>query len=185
MAMHNVFTGANGTLIISKEDTPEGQDAEAIANAYAGFGAIARVTNVEVYVQTELEEFHEVGRRHPVSLHSGNIRISGKVGQAYVNGALLWLLLGRGASANKIAEPYVQPAFNMVLSLDDPAVPGNEARLELKGVKFQNWGYALPDDDFVMQNVTLKALAIRVLDKEAPAGGGEATVKAPSFPEAS
>ena len=183
MALDNVFTGANGTLTLAHEDTPEGADASAIMDPYT-LQTVGRVTNVEVYVQTDLEEFYQIGRRHPVSLHASNIRIGGKVGRAYVNGALLWLLLGRGASANNIAEPYAEPTFNMSILLSDPEIPGNSIGLELNGVKFQNWAYALPDNDFVVENVSFKALTIRVIDKEAPSGGGQATAVAPKFPTA-
>ena len=48
------------------------------------------------HVDTDLEGFHEVGRRHAVSLNPGNIHISGKVGRAYINGALLFLLQAAG-----------------------------------------------------------------------------------------
>jgi hypothetical protein len=82
-----------------------------------------------------------------------------------------------------VAEPYVQPTFNMTVSLNDPAVPGNTAGLELSGVKFQNWSYSLPEDDFVMENVDFRALTIRVSDREAPEGGGETVAQAPEFPE--
>ena len=181
MALDNVFNGAKGTLTLAHEDTPEGKDASAIMEPYT-LQTVGRVTNVQVYVQTELEEFYQIGRRHPVSLHASNIRIGGTVGRAYINGALLWLLLGRGASPNNIAETYVSPTFNMSILLSDPEVPGNSVGLELKGVKFQNWTYALPEDNFVMENASFKALNIRVIDKEAPAGGGQATVVAPNFP---
>src|SRR5262245_10995963 len=110
MAMTNVFTGSNGTLTLAFEDTPEGQDAQAIIDTYQ-VQTVGRVTGVEVCVQTDLEEFHEIGRRHPTSLHPGNIHISGKIHRAHINGALLSLLLGRGAAPNNIAEPYVQPVF--------------------------------------------------------------------------
>lgn len=179
MAMTNVFTGANGTLTLAFEDTPEGRDAQAIIELYETM-TVGRVTGVEVCVQTDLEAFHEIGRRHPTSLHAGNIYISGKIDQAYINGSLLWLLLGRGAAPTLIAEPYVQPSFNMTLALNDPSVPGNTASLELKGVKFQNWSISVPEDDFVMHNVTFQALTISVLDREAPEGGGEAVAQAPS-----
>lgn len=182
MAMTNVYTGSNGTLTLADEDTPEGRDAKAVLDTYE-LRTVGRVINVEIHVQTGLQEYHEIGRRHPTSLHPGNIHISGKVDRAYINGALLELLLGRGAGPNARPEPYVQPTFNMAVILNDPALPGNSATLELKGVKFQNWAYALPEQDFVMENVTFKALAIRVLDRQAPAGGGEAVATAPEFPE--
>lgn len=180
MALTNVFTGANGSLTLASESTPEGNDASAVTTTYS-LTTVGRVTDVEIQVDTELEEFHEIGRRHAVSLHPGNIHISGKVGRAYVNGALLFLLLGRGTAPTNVAEPYVQPTFNMTVALSDPAAPGNSVSLELKGVKFQNWGYRLPEDDVVMENLFFRALTIRVLDREAPEGGGEATAQAPSF----
>lgn len=182
MAMTNVFTGSNGTLTLADEDTPEGKDAKAVLDLYE-LRTVGRVSNVEVCVQTDLTEYHEIGRRHPTSLHPSDIHISGKVGRAYINGALLFLLQGKGSAPTAVAEPYVQPTFNMTVSLNDPAVPGNTAGLELKGVKFQNWAYSLPEENFVMENVTFKALAIRVLDRQAPAGGGEAVATAPEFPE--
>jgi hypothetical protein len=180
MAMTNVYTGANGTLTLANEDTPEGRVASSIIELYET-QTVGRITNVKICVQTDLQEYHEIGRRHATSLHSGNIHISGNGERAYINGALVWLLLGAGASPNSIAEPYVQPTFNMVVRLNDPAVPGNTASLELKGVKFQNWAYSLPEDDFVLENVSFKALTISVVDREAPAGGGEPVARAPEF----
>src|SRR5262249_32399143 len=147
-------------------------DAKAVFATY-DLGAVGRVTNVEIQVQTDLEEFHEIGRRHPTSLHPGDIHITGKVGRAYINGALLFLLQGRGSSSTQIAEPYVQPAFNMGITLFDPAVPSSSAVVLVEGVKFQNWAFSMPEEDFVMENVTFKALAIRILDAEAPAGSTE------------
>ncbi len=182
MAMTNVYTGSNGTLTLADEDTPEGKDAKAVQDVYE-LQTVGRLTSVEIHVHTDLEEFHEVGRRHATSLHPGNVHISGKVDRAYINGALLFLLLGRGASANNIAEPYVQPTFNISLTLTDPAVPSSTATLELKGVKFQNWGYVLPEEDFVMEGLTFKALTISVVDKQAPAAGGEPTAMAVTFPQ--
>jgi len=178
MAMTNVYTGANGTLSLAIEDTPEGRDAQAILETYE-IVTVGRVTGVEICVQTDLEAFHEIGRRHPTSLHPGNIWISGKVERAYINGALLDLLLGRGAAPTQIAEPYVQPTFNMSVALSDPAVPGTSATLELKGVKFQNWSYRMPEDEFVMENLNFQALTISVLDREAPPDGGEGVAQVP------
>lgn len=181
MAMTNVFTGKNGTLHLSVIDSPEGADAKAVFQSYGGTDspAIGRVTDIEVFVQTDLEEFHEIGRRHPVSLHPGDIHISGKIGRAYVSGAFLSLLLGRGVASNSIAEPYVQPAFGMIVDLKDPAVPGNEAKLVLDGVKLKNWSQTIPEDDFVIENVHFRALTIHVIDAEAAAGGGSPTEHKP------
>ena len=183
MAMTNVFTGSNGTLTLADEDTPEGRDAKAITDAYELL-TVGRLTDVEVHVRTDLAEFHEVGRRHATSLHPGNVHVGGRVGRAYVNGALLFLLLGRGGSSTNPPEPYVQPTFNIALALNDPAVPGSTATLELKGVKFENWASTMPEEDFVVEDLTFKALTVSVVDKEAPAAGGQAVAKAPGFPQA-
>lgn len=182
MAMTNVYTGSNGTLTLADEDSPEGRDAKAVLDTYE-LRTVGRVTDVEIAIQTDLTEYHEIGRRHATSLHPGNIHVSGKVRRAYINGALLFLLMGRGVSPSNIAEPYVQPTFNMTVSLNDPAFPGNTVGLELKGVKFQSWAYGLPEEDFVMENITFKALAVRVVDRQGGSGGGEATAQAPAFPE--
>jgi len=181
MAMNNVFTGKNGTLQLSVIDSPEGADAKAIFQSYGGVDAppVARVTGVQVFVQTNLEEFHQIGQRHPVSLHPGDIHIFGKIERAYLHGGLLSLLLGRGVASNSIPEPYVQPTFGMILDLKDPAVPGNEAKLVLDGVKLQNWSQTLPEDEFVMENVDFRALTIHVIDTEAASGGGAPTEHKP------
>ncbi len=175
-----IFTGANGTLVFQGGDGPEGVDAQAVMDlpAYNVF-TVGRVTDVQVHVNTDLEEFHEIGRRHATSLHPGNIHIEGKVGRAYINGALLYLLLGRGALPTTTNEPYVQPALTMNISLENPAVPGNRMILDIYGVKFQNWSFSLPEDDFVIEDVTFKALRINVRDSD----GGN--VLQPQFPEPS
>jgi hypothetical protein len=183
MALTNVYTGSNGTLTLANEDTPEGADAQRITELFE-IQTVGRVTDVHVHVRTDLEEFHETGRRHATSLHPGNIHIGGSVGRAYINGALLFLLLGRGASPTALPEPYVQPTFSMSLALNDPAVPGNRVSLELKGVKFESWSLSMPEQDFVLENLPFKALTVSVVDSEAPADGGDPVAKAPEFPDA-
>jgi hypothetical protein len=182
VALTEVFTGAHGTLTLANENTPEGADAKAVVDTYA-IQTVGRLTDVEVRVDTALKGFYEVGRRHPVSLSPGDIAISGTVGRAYVNGALLFLLLGRGVSPSAQAEPYVQPTFGITLRLSDPAHPGNSLTLEIAGVKFQNWHYSLPEDDFVLENLAFKALTVRVIDREGTgaAAGGEAPVTTVAF----
>jgi hypothetical protein len=165
MANTNVFSGAHGTLTLAPLDNPEGKDAESVIAAYDIQQAVGRVVDVKVHVQTDLETFHEIGRRYPTSLHPGNIHVSGQVGRAYINGALIGLLLGRKSFLPSTAEPFVQPAFNMSLRLDDPAITGH-AELVVNGIKFQNWTLNLPEDDFVMEAVDFKALAVEIVDVE-------------------
>jgi len=161
----NVFRGSDATLTLANEDSPEGQVAQEIIEFY-NLSPVGRAVNVEVNVQTELELFHEVGKRHPAALRPGNINVSGNIGRAYINGALLRLLLGKGALPEREAEPYPQPSFNLMLDLVDPAVPGTSSTLTVHGVKLENWAYNLPEDDFVMESVSFKGLFITVEDKE-------------------
>jgi hypothetical protein len=165
----NVFRGSDATLTLAIEAGPEGDAAKEIIEFYQ-LSPVGRASNVEVYVQTELELFHEIGKRHPAALRPGNINISGKIGRAYINGALLRLLLGKGVLLAREAEPYPQPSFNLMLDLKDPAVPGTSSTLTVHSVKLESWMHQLPEDNFVMESVTFKGLFITVEDKEAAAG---------------
>ena len=168
MANTNVFRGSDATLMLapSNTDLPEGATAEEVIEFYQ-LSPVGRATGVEVYVQTELEEFHEVGRRHAAQLRPGNIHVSGRINRAYINGALLRLLLGQGAVTERVAEPYAQPSFNLQLRVEDPATPGTNSTVTVHGVKLENWAYNLPEDDFVMESVNFRGLFIDVEDQEA------------------
>jgi hypothetical protein len=162
----NVFRGSDATLTLSVESTPEGQAAKAAIDLYK-LSPVGRASDVEVQVTTDLETYHEIGSRHPTALRPGNIEISGKIGRAYINGALLQLLLGTGALPARKAEPYPQPSFNIMLDLKDPAVPTTTSTITVHGAKFENWAYTLPEDSFVVEAVTFKGLFITVEDKSA------------------
>ncbi|MBV8749967.1 MAG: hypothetical protein JO103_09660, partial [Candidatus Eremiobacteraeota bacterium] len=91
----------------------------------------------------------------------------------YVNGELLFLLLGRGVGPANVAKPFPQPVFQLKLDLNDPANAGSgggtgsspaQAELVVDGVKFQNWVQTVPEEGFVMENLTFKALTITVND---------------------
>lgn len=167
MANTNVFRGSDAKISLAPTDPgmPEGQTAGEIIEEYA-ISEVGRAVDVEVYVTTDLKAFHEIGRRHPAQLRPGNINVSGKIGRAYINGALLRLLLGRGALSNRVAEPYEQPSFNLTLLLNDPASPETTSTLTVFGVKLDDWAYSLPEDDFVMESVTFQGLFISVEDAQ-------------------
>lgn|SRR5262249_51731366 len=185
MPMTNVYTGANGTLLFFADSKkPEGAHANAILdNAMYGLSDVGRVTGVEVHVNTDLQGYYEIGSRFPTSLHPENIHISGKINRAYINGALLFLLLGKGANPTELPEPFPEPVLLMSLILQDQAVPGTRSVLHLDGVKFENWAFSVPENDFVMENVTFKALRIRVQDEEASGTSTSRNVKTPKFPD--
>src|SRR5579859_3898205 len=138
MANTNVFVGSDATLSLATESGPEGTEAKTVIDFYH-LSPVGRARGVEVCVQTDLETFHELGKRHPRSLHAGNIYISGSIERAYINGALLRLLLGKGALVQRTNEPFPSPAFNLMLDLKDPAAPANSSTLTVHGVKFENW----------------------------------------------
>ena len=165
MANTNVFRGSDATLTLAVDTGPEGDAAQELITLYQ-LSPVGRATNVDVYVNTALELFHEIGKRHPAVLRPGNIEVSGKIGRAFINGALLRLLLGKGALTARENEPYPQPSFNIQLDLKDPAAPNTSTTMTIHGAKFENWSYSLPEDDFVMESVTFKGLFITVEDVE-------------------
>jgi hypothetical protein len=172
MAMQNVFTGKTGSITLTAAPTsganPEVDDASKVLTKVfsATPTVVGRATGIQVAVQTDLEEFHEIGHRHPIVLHPGDIHISGSIDRAYISGGLIQLLLGQRAKSASQPDTYVQPAFTLTLDLVDPAIPDNKAELVVDGVKFQNWGMTMPEDDFVMENVTFRALTIRITDTD-------------------
>jgi hypothetical protein len=42
-------------------------------------------------------------------------------------------------------------------------------------VKFHNWSFRIPEDDFVMENVTFRALSLEIVDQVFAQPGGTAT----------
>jgi hypothetical protein len=168
MPNSNVFTGMDGSITIAVDDaeSPEGQAANAVAEAFA-LSPIGRATNVSVQVHSELRPFHEVGQRYATELRPGNVNITGTMGRAHINGALLRLMLGDAAAGTRPAGAFVSPSFNLSLLLENPAKPGDRSTLTVHGVKVDGWSYAMPEDDFVMEQVTFKALWISVQDATA------------------
>jgi hypothetical protein len=168
MANTNVFRGSDATLTLapSDPDAIEGKEANEVIEGFQ-LSPVGRASDVEVYVQTDLKAYYEIGKIHPRQLKWGNVGISGKIGRAYINGALLRLLLGKGALAARVNEPFAQPSFNLVLTINDPAAPGTNSVLTVHGVKLENWGYVLPEDDFIMESVGFKGLFISVEDAQA------------------
>ncbi|HWI65985.1 MAG TPA: hypothetical protein VNT75_29505 [Symbiobacteriaceae bacterium] len=167
MANTNVFTGADGSLTLAVDQSEAGKSAQGIMEAFALTGSVGRVTDVSVQIHTDVRPFHELGQRYASELRAGNVSITGTVGRAYVNGALLSLLLGDVAKPGSDAagSAFMQPTFNMVLNLSNSAVPGVQSVLTLYGVKFTTWNISLPEDDFVMESVQFRALRATVTDE--------------------
>ena len=162
----HVFTGLDGAISVAVDSGPEGDAAKAVNDAY-GLTPIGRATGVTIQVTSDMKPFHELGQRYATELRPGNVNITGSIGRAHVNGALLKLMLGDGAGGTRPAGAFVSPTFNLSLRVENQAFPGNTATVTVHGVKLDSWSYDLPEDDFVLEQVTFKALWISAVDASA------------------
>lgn len=158
----NVFRGSDATLVLAVDDnsTVEGGLADALITEYEFSNVVGRLTNVQVSVQNELKAYHEIGKRFPTELRPGNINVSGTADRAHINGAMLRLLLGDGSQSPPPTGSIAQPSFNIVINLANPSLPENFTKVIVFGVKFDSWGFQLPEDDFVMESISFKAMRI-------------------------
>jgi len=159
---NDVFRAIDASLVLGVEDatSPEGGAADGIISQYDLSNAVGRLRNVAVNVFSDLKPYYEIGRRYPTHLRPGIIRVTGKAERAHVNGALLRLLLGDGAVSPPSAPNFVQPAFNIIARLNNPALPDQSTTLTIFGVKFESWSYVIPSDEFVMESISFQALRI-------------------------
>lgn len=158
----DVYTGADGAILLSSPESPEGQSARAVLERYQ-LTAVGRVQDVRVEVQAAIRAFHEIGQRYASQLRPGNISVRGTIGRAYVNGAMLGLLLGE-AMEGRPAGNWAQPSFNITLRLANPA-SDSVSTLTLHDVKLESWVHQVPEDEFVMENVGFQALYLTVADE--------------------
>jgi hypothetical protein len=158
------YFGTDGTLVISD---PADFDADAFATLLPVDGAVGRVVDVTLAVAMDIVPFHEMGSRYPSELRAGNISISGTVARAYINGALLRLMLGQYALEPE-SPGLPLPNFTMKLAVDNLLPVGEEGNsiLTVFGVMFDSWQANLPEDDFLLERLTFKARRIQVEDKE-------------------
>ena len=160
-----VFSGSDGTIAVAVDAGVEGDKAKEISDKYS-LTPIGRVTGVSVRVTNDVRPFHELGQRFPTELRPGNINVYGTIGRAFINGALLKLMLG-DAAQSRPAGTFVSPSFNLSLRLENPSLPGTTATVTVSGVKINEWSYQLPEDDFVMEQVSFRALWLKVEDTAA------------------
>jgi hypothetical protein len=162
----HVFTGLDGAISLAVDTTDEGKAAKTVNDTY-GLTPIGRATGVTVQVTSDMKPFHELGQRYATELRPGNVDIAGTIGRAHVNGALLKLMLGDGAGGTRPAGAFISPSFNLSLRLENQTFPGNSATVTVHGVKLDSWSYDMPESDFVLEQVTFKALWISAEDKSA------------------
>lgn len=165
MANTNVYTGADGSITLSSVSS-DGLEAELAQGIIDGndLVTVGRATGVSIEVSSEVRPFNELGQRYATQLRPGNIRVQGTIRRAYLNGAMLRLLLGEAADGRP-SRSWAQPAFNITLLAENAAVPGVRSTLTLHGVKLDQWNYTMPEDDFVMESANFQALYLTVGDE--------------------
>ncbi len=159
----NVFTGADGSITLAPSQGAEGDAAKKVLEGF-DLLTVGRVQNVSVQVNSEIRAFHELGQRYATELRSGNIAIRGTIGRAYINGALLRLLLGE-AGDQRPAHAWPQPTFNITLLAENAATPDNRSAVTLHDVKIESWALTMPEDDFLLESVGFQALYLTVQDE--------------------
>jgi hypothetical protein len=159
----HVFTGMDGAISIAVESGVEGDAAKAVNDTYS-LTPIGRATGVTIEVDSALRPFHELGQRYATELRPGNVNITGTIGRAHINGALLKLMLGEAAGGTRPAGAFVGPSFNLSLRMENAGFPGNTSTVTVHGVRLDSWSYSMPEDDFVLEEVSFKALWISVED---------------------
>ncbi len=167
MPNNKVFTGADGILVFSRE---EDSAADEVLDFYE-MEQVGRVKNIEVYAHQDIRAFYSIGTNLPTELRTGNIKIWGKIRRAYINGALMRLLLGKYALEGENPEsPIDIPSFDIVVQLKTPDTPADGPdylnKLTINKVVFDNWSFVVPEDDFVLEEVTFQALRILVDDQQ-------------------
>ena len=155
----DVYTGADGATVLSGPEGLEGEAAKTVLTEH-DLTVVGRVQNVRIEVHSAVYPYNEIGQRYPTQLRAGNVSIRGTFGRAYVNGAILSLLLGEARSGRPAAS-WVQPAFNVTVRIAN-ASNGAVNTLTLHDVKIDNWVYTLPEDEFVMEQAGFQALFITV-----------------------
>lgn len=154
----STFYGTDGVLTLSDAD---GFAPDTFTEYFGEGGIVGRVTNVSLSVSIDIKAFHELGSHAPKELRAGNISIGGTVDRAFINGALLRLMLGQYAESEETA-PFKIPSFNMKVSLDNLKPDGDAGNgvLTIYGVIFSSWQFNLPEDDFVLEKLSFKARRI-------------------------
>jgi hypothetical protein len=158
----DIYTGADGAIVLSSPQNTEGKAAQGVLDQYE-LATVGRVQNVRVEVSTDVRAYHEIGQRYATQLRPGNVTVRGTIGRAYVNGAMIGLLLGEARGARPAAA-WVQPAFNITVRLAN-AASGSTNTLTLHDVKLENWVYTLPEDEFVMEQVGFQALFLTITEE--------------------
>lgn len=178
MPNNNIYTFSDAKLVLAEDgddSTSEGQLGSDVIGEFDLATEVGRLQKVQIRVEQNLRPYHELGGRHAVDIRPGTIRVSGSAERAHINGAMLSLLLGAAATSPP-PNSFGQPTFNIVVNLNNPAREKVINKLIVFGVKFESWNFLIPEDDFVMEAITFKAIRIAVEEEggdDGEGGGGE------------
>jgi hypothetical protein len=159
----SVFTGADGSITLSVPQGLEGESAQEVLDTFEMIN-VGRVQNVKVEVYSEVRPFNELGQRYATQLRPGNVTIRGTIGRAYINGAMLRLLLGEAADTRPAAS-WAQPSFNITLLAQNAAAPDVNNTVTIHDAKIDSWVGDWPEDDFLMESINFQALYLTVADE--------------------
>jgi hypothetical protein len=159
----SVFTGADGSITLSVPQGLEGESAQEVLDTFEMIN-VGRVQNVKVEVHSEVRPFNEIGQRYATQLRPGNVNIRGTIGRAYINGAMLRLLLGEAADTRPAAS-WAQPSFNITLLAQNAAAPDVNNTVTIHDAKIDSWVGDWPEDDFLMESINFQALYLTVADE--------------------
>src|SRR5262245_57356548 len=106
---NTIFRAIDATLVLGVDDanSPEGAAADALISQFDLSNVVGRLSAVTLAVSSDVRPFFELGRRYASVLRPGVVLVSGKADRAHINGALLRLLLGDGATSPPAAANFV------------------------------------------------------------------------------
>ncbi len=152
MANTHVFRGSDAKLYLQGEEPLSNN----IISSSFGNDSVGRLHNVTVKVESDVQGYPEMGKRLFDELREGRITVMGNIERAYINGALLRLLLGDYANGGPDT-PLAQPTFQIRIVINNPANSSVVERLRMVGVKFTSWSFHIPEDNFIMESLNFKA----------------------------
>ncbi len=163
-----VYSGSDGTISVAVETTPAGDAAKAVVEGYS-LTPVGRAVGITVRVTNQVKPFHELGQRFCTELRGGNVNVFGTIERAYINGAMLKLMVGDAGATSRPAGTFVAPSFNLSLLHKNPAAPDITVSVTVMGVQLDEWNYGMPEDDFVMEKVGFRAMWVKVEEAKAKA----------------
>ena len=71
----DVYTGANGSVLLSTPEGVEGEAAQQVLSAH-DLVVVGRVQDIRVEVRSAVRAYHEIGQRYATQLRPGNVTVT-------------------------------------------------------------------------------------------------------------